>query len=132
METKASPRRICWSLVYVTLALVVLRMATDVESSQAPTVPQRERTVVRKPWRVEPVKIIAVKNKKKANIEIAKPFDDDDDWLDGFTVTVQNNSDQTVTAVTVDMIFRRDAGDVRPPVAELLHFGPSPMRPEYL
>src|SRR5258708_2988643 len=29
------------------------------------------------------------------------------------------------------MIFRRDPGDTRPPVVQELHFGPSPMRPEY-
>ena len=130
METR-SLRRILWSLVYVSLALVGLRMAARVESSQGMT-PQRDRTVVRKPWRVEPVKVVAVKNKKKPNIEIGKPFDDDDDWLDGFTVTVENNSDQTVTAVIVEVIFRREAGDTRPPVAELLNFGPPPMAPEYL
>ena len=75
----------------------------------------------------------AVKNKKKANIEIGKTFDDDDDdWLDGFTITVINNSDKTVTAMTVDMIFRREPGDTRPPVVEELHFGPRSMFPEYL
>src|SRR6266851_2161617 len=100
METNSSLRRILWSLVYVSLALVGLRMATRVESSQVAAPPQRDRTVVRKPWRIEPVKVVAVKNKKKANIEIGKAFDDDDDWLDAFTVTVSNNSDKTVTAVT--------------------------------
>ena len=73
METKSSLRRILWSLVYVSLALVGLRMATRVESSQG-TQPQRERTLVRKPWLVEPVKVVAAKNKKKANIEIGKAF----------------------------------------------------------
>src|SRR5882724_20303 len=132
METKSSLRRILWSLVYVSLALVGLRMATRVESSRVSASPQRERTVVRKPWRVEPVKVVAVTNKKKAKIEIDKTFDDDDDWLDGFTVTVVNKYDKTVTAMSIDMVFRRDPGDTRPPLAWSLDFGPNPFRPEYL
>ena len=131
METKSSLRRILWSLVYVSLALLGLRMATGVESSQVLS-PQRDRTVVRKPWRVEPVKVVAVKNKKKANIEIGKAFDDDDDWLDGFTVTVANNYDKTVTAMVIEMVFRREPGDTRLPVAWPLNFGPHPLSPEYL
>jgi hypothetical protein len=132
METKASVRRICWSLVYMSLALLGLRVATGQESTQVSTSPQRDRTVVRKRSRVEPVKVIAIKNKNKAWIEIGKAFDDDDDWLDGFTVTVVNNSDKTITAVTIEMIFRREAGDTRPPVAQPLNFGPSPFRYEYI
>jgi len=88
--------------------------------------------VVRKPWRVEPVKVVAAKNKKKANIEIDKAFDDDDDWLDGFTVTVVNKYDKTVTAMVIDMVFRRDPGDTRHPLAWSLYFGPHPLSPEYL
>jgi hypothetical protein len=131
METKSSVRRIFWSLAYVTLALVGLRMATAVESSQALASPQRKRSVVRKPWSVEPVKVVAAKNRKKEKIEIGKPFDDDDDWLDGFTVTVKNNSDKVVTALNIEMIFRREVGDARPPVAQQLHFGPLPISPQY-
>lgn len=132
METKSSLRRILWSLVYVSLALVGLRMATRVESSQVLASPQQDRTVVRKPWSVEPVKVVAAKNKKKAKIEMGKSFDDDDDWLDGFTVTVINNYDKTVTAMTIEMIFPREPGDNRKNFLEELHFGPSPMAPEYI
>src|SRR5437879_12241447 len=131
METKSSLRRILWSLVYVSLALVGLRMASGVELSQW-TAPRRDRTVVRKPWRVEPVKVVAAKNKKKEKIDIGKAFDDDDDWLDGFTVTVVNNSDKTVTTMNIEMVFRRDSGNTRLPLAWSLSFGPHPFSPEYL
>ena len=131
METKSSLVRILWSSAYVILAAVGLRVATGV-GPVVSALPQRDRTVVRKPWRVEPVRVVAAKNKRKANIEIGKTFDDDDDWLDGFTVTVLNNSDKTVTAVTIEMVFRREPGDSRPPVAQALHFGPSPIGPEYV
>lgn len=132
METKSSLRRIFWSLAYLSLALVALRMATDQESSQVSASPQRDRTVARKPWSVEPVKVVTAKNKKKETIEMSKSFDDDDDWLDGFTVTVLNNYSKTVTAMSIDMVFRREPGDTRPPLLWSLNFGPHPLRPEYL
>ena len=132
MKTKSSLKRIIWSSVYVSLALAGLYVATDPGASQTQTPSGRTRTVTKKPWRVEPVRIVAVKNKKKPSIDIGKPFDDDDDWLDGFTVTIKNNADQAVTAVSVDMIFRREPGDTRPPVAAPLSFGPPPMLPAYL
>jgi hypothetical protein len=130
MKTKSPLIRILWSVAYVIVAVVGLRIATA-EPSRVQDSPQCGRTVVRKPWRVEPVKVAAVKNKKKENIEIGKSFDDDDDWLDGFTVTIANNYDKTVTAMTISMVFRRDLGDTRPPFAWNLHFGPRSNSPEY-
>jgi hypothetical protein len=132
METKSSLRRILRSLVYVSLVLVGLRMVTRVESSRVESSPQQDRTVVRKPWRVEPVKVLTAKNKKKEKIEIDKSFDDDDDWLDGFTITVSNGSEKVVTALTIEMTFRREPGDRRPPFAQDLHFGPSPIEAAYI
>ncbi len=131
MDTKSSLRRISWSLVYVVLVSVGLRLAIGQEPSGLSASPQRDRTVMRKSWRVEPVKVIAAKNKKKDRIEMNKAFDDDDDWLDGFTITVSNGYHKTVTAMTVEMIFRREPGDPRPPVAKALHFGPSPISIQY-
>ena len=93
---------------------------------------QQDRIVVRKPWPVEPVRDVAVKTKNKETIETGRAFDEDDDWLDGFTVTVANNYDKTVTAMTIEMVFRREPGDSRPPFGYPLHFGPSPDGPEYI
>src|SRR5882672_5824755 len=131
MKTTSSLFRILWSAGYVIVAVVGLRIATA-EPSRVQDSPHRDRTVVRKPWRVEPVKVIAAKNKKKEKIETGKSFDDDDDWLDGFTVTVVNNADKTVTAMNIEMVFRREPGDTRPPAAQDLYFGPSPSSLEYL
>jgi hypothetical protein len=91
---------------------------------------KRDRVVVKKPWPLEPVKIVSVKVKDK-DIETGRTFDEDDDWLKDFTVTIANNYNQTVTALTVAMVFRREPGDVRPPFAYVLHFGPSPNMREY-
>ena len=92
---------------------------------------QRERLVTKKRWRLEPVKVVTVKTKHKTDVEIGKAFNEEDDWLDGFTVTVSNNYDKTVTAMSILLVFRREAGDTRPAFAWSLRFGPSPRTPEY-
>ena len=92
---------------------------------------QPDRIVVTKPWPSEPVKIVAVKTTRKADLEIGKAFVEVDDWLEDFTVTVLNDYGKTVTAMTISMVFRREPGDTRPPLAWNLHFGPSPIMREY-
>jgi hypothetical protein len=115
----------------ITMIGVSIIFALWLANSSAKT-QQQDRIVVRKPWRVEPISVVAVKTKIKGNIEIGKAFEEDDDWLDGFTVTVANNYDKTITAVTVNMVFRREPGDTRTPMAKELHFGPSPIAREYI
>lgn len=124
--------RMVFVLVLLAGSLLLLpRQAMDFTNSHAQ--PQEQsRIVSRKPWRVEPVKVVAARNKQKEKIDIDKSFDDDDDWLDGFTVTVVNNSDKTVTAMNVAIVFRREPGDSRPPAVMSLYFGPSPSSLEYL
>lgn len=115
------------ALVGVSLILTVWLANTSAQNQQ------HDRMVERKPWRaLEPVRIVAVKTKNKENIEIGRAFDEDDDWLDGFTVTVANNYSKTITAMTISMIFSRDTGDTRPPLAMELHFGPSPIARDYI
>ena len=92
---------------------------------------QPDRIVIKKPWPNEPVKIVGVKTRRKGNLEIGKSFVADDDWLDGFTVTVHNNYYKTVTAMTISIVFGREPGDTRSPLAWNLHLGPSPIRREY-
>jgi hypothetical protein len=115
----------------ITLIGVSLIFAVWLASSSARS-QHLDRIVVRKPWRVEPVQVVAVKTKHKENIEIARTFEEDDDWLDGFTVTVANKYHKTVTAMEIEMVFRREPGDTRPPLAYPLHFGPSPSSREYI
>lgn len=114
----------------ITVVGVTIVLAAWLVDSRANS-QQPDRIVVRKPWPVEPVRVVAVKTKNKANVEIGKAFVEDDDWLDGFTVKVVNNYHKTVTVMTISMVFRRDAGDIRPPFAWNLHFGPGAMTAEY-
>jgi len=114
----------------ITLIGVSLIFAMWLANGSAKSQPP-DRIVVKKPWPNEPVRIVAVKTKRKANLEIGKSFADDDDWLDGFTVTVQNNYHKTVTAMTISMVFSRERGDTRSALAWNMHLGPSPMTREY-
>ncbi len=106
--------------------IFAMRLADGSAKSQQP-----DRIVVKKPWPNEPVRIVGVKTKRKANLEIGKSFVEDDDWLDGFTVTVHNGYHKTVTAMTVSMIFPRERGDTTSPLAWNMHLGPSPIMREY-
>lgn len=114
------------TLIGLSVSLTVWLAESSAKSQQS------DRIVVRKPWPVEPVRVVAVKTKEKANVEIGRAFDEGDDWLDGFTVTVLNDSDKTVTAMEIEMVFRREPGDTRSPLAYPLHFGPSPSGREYV
>ncbi len=92
---------------------------------------QRERLVLTRAWPIEPVKIVAIKTKNKARVERGKPFNEEDDWLDGLTLTLANNSAKTVTALSIELVFTED-GSPLPPWSWDLNFGPSPNSPEYL
>jgi hypothetical protein len=123
--------RIALVLVVLASALLLLAKSRPGSTTISAQAQGHNRVVTRKPWRVEPLKIVSAKTKKE-KIDIGKPFDGEDDWLDGFTVTVANNSQKTVTAVVVDMVFRRDRGESKPPLAWSLNFGPDPLSPKYL
>jgi hypothetical protein len=118
-------------LIVFALGLTAVLISSASGSAQL-GIPEHERIVVKTPWPNEPVKVIAVKTETKANVEMGEVFDDDDEWLNGFTVTVVNNYHKTVTAMKIDMIFRREHGDTRSPFAYALHLGPSPKSPQYL
>ena len=130
MQAKSSLVKIVWCLGYIFVAFIGLRVTAEPVPTQNP--PRRDRTVARKRWSVEAVNVTTARNKKTPSIEIGKPFDDDDDWLDGFAVNVVNTSDKIVTAMNIEMVFRREPGDSRPPAAQGLYFGPSPRSVEYL
>jgi hypothetical protein len=128
-------KRICFAL-FVAMGSLALLVIGEPDSAHGGLVTQemsqsKGRILKRKPWRFEPVRIISATTKHKGKVELGKSFDEEDDWLDGFKVTVVNNSDKVVTAVTVEMIFRREPSDTRPPVGEDLHFSHSPFQPEY-
>ena len=69
------------------------------------------------------IKRVKIKNR---NVPLDKKFEEDDDWLRGFTVTVFNASNKTVTHVGLEMLFRRAKPSTLPPAAWHLEYGPNP------
>lgn len=119
------------STLAIMIALLLLASSTPHFVPTQASSQEQGRVVIKKPWRLEPLRVMSVKTKKKGKIEIGKPFVEDDDWLDGFTITVFNGSNKVVTAVVISMIFPRPAGDTRNKYAQEIYFGPSPISPAY-
>jgi hypothetical protein len=59
--------------------------------------------------RSEPIRIVKLKT-KVGTVELRKKFEDDDDWLKGFTATVQNVSEKAIARVVLRLDFPRPDG----------------------
>lgn len=77
---------------------------------------QQERLIDKESWRNEPIKILNLKTKDKS-IELGTKFSEDDDWLYGLTVTVQNTSDKAIAQIDFRLIFPRPGGGSTPETA---------------
>ncbi|HKG12143.1 MAG TPA: hypothetical protein VKB12_02350 [Pyrinomonadaceae bacterium] len=94
---------------------------------------QEERKVEKDASKNEPIEIVGLKN-KKGKFKLSQKLTDDDDWLDGFAVTVVNRSSKTITSVVIDVIFPRPENHKTsndPPYVYTLHFSANPFFPEY-
>lgn len=69
----------------------------------------RDRKIDKLSWRNEPIKIVKMKTKGRI-VDLAKHFDEDDDWLSGFTITVENTSDKAIARVVLNLYFLRPDG----------------------
>jgi hypothetical protein len=76
----------------------------------------KERLIDKESWRTEPIKVVKVKTKGKA-IELGKKFGEEDDWLQGLTVTVQNLSDKAIARIELKLAFPRAGGGSSPETA---------------
>ena len=121
----------CLARVTLICLVAAALVSTGSTATRGAFNPQTARVVVRRSWPIEPVRIVSVKTRNNAKVAFGQTFDEDDDWLDGLVLTVANNYDKPVTAVTISLVFRRQTGDTRPPFAWNLHFGPSPLTAEY-
>ena len=68
-----------------------------------------ERTINKVSWRTEPIKIVRLKIKGKP-IELGKKFIEDDEWLQGLTVTVENVSNKLISRIELSLSFPRPEG----------------------
>jgi hypothetical protein len=86
-----------------------------------------ERTIDKLSWRTEPIKIVQVKTKGKT-VAIGKKFEEEDDWLTGLTVTVQNISDKAIARIELALTFTRPEGtsETVPRLRESMIFGEDP------
>ena len=94
---------------------------------------QEERRVDKDTFRNEPIEIVGLKN-KKGKFKLGQKITDDDNWLDGFTLTVVNRSSKNIDSLVIDIWFPRPANHKTssdPPYFYTLHFNPHPLFPEY-
>lgn len=86
--------------------------------------PYNERTITRKADFHPPISITMVKAKDRV-IETGRPFTDSDDWFNGLELKIRNDSDKTVTYVSVELTFHRP-DDL--PASWRLEYGVDPFR----
>ncbi len=69
----------------------------------------QERKIDKLSWRNEPIKILKLKTKDYP-IELGKKFIEEDDWLKGLTVTVENVTSKVISRIELDLAFPRPEG----------------------
>lgn len=89
---------------------------------------ESERMIERVPWRTEPIKVLKLKTKNK-EVEPGKKFSEADDWLVGFTVTVQNISNKPIARIELWLAFPPPKGSSpeKPRVADGMIWGQEPV-----
>jgi hypothetical protein len=75
-----------------------------------------ERMIDKVSWRHEPIQVVSLKTRDKS-IELGKKFSEDDDWLRGLTVTVQNTSNKAIARIEIMLIFPRPGNGSSPETA---------------
>lgn len=122
---KASARR--QLLPLVTLQSSERILETVIGFEQGP-----ERVVDTLPWRNEPIKIVKLKTKGKA-IGSGKKFAEEDDWLKGLTVTVENVSNKAISRIELGLSFPRPEGpsETIPTFSEKMIYGRDPSDADY-
>jgi hypothetical protein len=113
------------------LILAALFVSNYKTAAQRPSVSINEtqdRVIVKKSDFDPPVKISKVKTRKGV-IESDKPYPDDDDWLKGLTVRLDNDSSKDVTYINVEVLFRRPDNQAhKPPGVWPLEYGENPFK----
>jgi hypothetical protein len=93
---------------------------------------KQDRVIDKVSWRSEPVKIEAIENNKR-KVQLRQKFSADDDWLDGFKVTVKNTSDKVITRVVIQLSFLKasDLSGIEPTYFVLMIYGSDPADKEF-
>ena len=111
------------------LALLVADYKTAAQRQPLSSVNEpQDRIIAMKSDFSPPVRIITLKTRKGV-VESDKTFPDDDDWLKGLTVRLDNESGKRLTYVDVEVLFRRpDNQAYEPPGVWHLEYGQNPLR----
>lgn len=98
--------------------------------SAAPSQQQlKERRIDKLSHYSPPVRITLTKTKKKDSIRFEEKFVDDDDWLKGLTVRLDNSSGKSFRYARIEVQFRRpDYQEQDPPAIWYLEYGDYPFR----
>jgi hypothetical protein len=93
---------------------------------------QGQDRVVSKMWRKPaPLELKVIKT-RKGEIKLDQKFVEEDDWIKGLSIVLENVSGKTITYVGVGLLFPRDAevfGKI-PPLYHRLMYGHHPKAPE--
>ena len=116
------------------MALVVLRTVSGVEPS--PPQGAQTRSIQKKKNSAtddNPVDLVSFKTKHQGKLPLGKSFEDDDEWIQGLTITAKNVSTKNAAYISVYVFFERpqnSAGSSDPPLLYQLVYGskvfPSP------
>jgi hypothetical protein len=86
---------------------LILKLAGMLIFLQVMTVAQEaDRLIDKTSWRNEPIEVLGLKTRNRP-IELGKKFAEDDDWLLGLTITVQNVSDKAIARIDIRLDFPR-------------------------
>ncbi len=123
--------RIEFALTGSLLVLAAVLTITYRTSAQGPSdfsINKIDRVIVKRSDWDPPVKISKIKTRKGV-IESNKPYKDDDDWLKGLTINLDNDSGKELTYISLDIFFRRPDNQAdKPPGVWSLEYGEDPFR----
>jgi hypothetical protein len=104
------------------LALMAIMTLPAIVSAQ-----EQERHIEKLSWRTEPIKILTLKTKNKT-VELDKKFSEEDDWLRGFTVSVQNVFDKAIAHIELSLFFPPPKGSApdKPTLVVPMIYGKDP------
>ena len=75
----------------------------------SPALQKRERTLKNEKWGNEPVEVLSIKVKGKT-VRFDEKTLEDNDWLNGFTVSLKNTSNLPIIFAEIELIFPRPNG----------------------
>jgi hypothetical protein len=101
------------SVAYSILAVAVLSSGFMAQLDRASAQSQKQRTLIKRTYRDEPVKIKKVLFNFSKQVKFGEPFDADDNWLPDLTFDFQNTSKKTITYVRFEVgLFSSQSLDV--------------------